>query len=355
VDEQRQLPLPGIDLPHAPLRLATKSLFLLIVLGAAMYVLLPQLATIERSTAVVRSLAWWAFLLAALAQCCCYLAHSYALGAILALFDQRLSLMRRVALAMAPYSLSLVWGGQLTSSAASFRWLRQAGVPAEAALVTGVLPALINLLSFFGVATFGLAYLLARRQVSPTLLIAILVAALLLVGAAVIAWWIVGHRALVLTAAHRSGSFWARLRGRQYNPAATEAVLDSLFDAWGMLLAGGWLKALAGDVMSVVFDVLTLYFIFWAAGYSISPGLLLAGYGLPNLAGKLSILPGGVGVVEGGMVALYAALGISSSVVVVVVLGYRLLSFWVPVTLGFVLAAWLDRTLPSEAHELELS
>jgi len=355
VDEHRQLPLPGIAKPRRPLRLATKSLFLLIVVGAAMYVLLPQLVTIERSTAVVRSLAWWAFLLAVLAQCCCYLAHSYALGAILALFDQRLSLARRIALTMAPYSLSLVWGGQLTSTTASFRWLRQAGVPAEAALVTGVLPALINLLSFLGIATFGLAYLLARRQVSQTLIIAMLVPALLVVAGAAIGWWIVGNRALVVAAAHRSGSFWARLRRRQYNPAATEAVLDSLFDAWNLLLGGGWLKALAGDAMSVVFDLLTLYCVFWAAGYSISPGLLLAGYGLPNLAGKLSILPGGVGVVEGGMAALYAALGVTGSVVVVVILGYRLLSFWIPVALGFVLAVWLDHTLPPEAPEVKLS
>jgi uncharacterized protein (TIRG00374 family) len=355
VDEHRQLPLPGIDTPRRPLRLATKSFFLLIVVGAAMYVLLPQLATIERSTAVVRSLAWWAVLLAALAQCCCYLAHSYALGAILALFEQRLSLPRRMALTMAPYSLSLVWGGQLTSTTASFRWLRRAGVPAEAALVTGVLPALINLLSFLGIATFGLAYLLARRQVSQTLIIAMLVPALLIVAAAATAWWIVGHRALFVAAAHRGGSFWARLRRRQYNPAATEAILDSLFDAWSLLLAGGWLKALAGDGMSVAFDLLTLYCVFWAAGYSISPGLLLAGYGLPNLAGKLSILPGGVGVVEGSMAALYAALGVSGSVVVVVTLGYRLLSFWIPVALGFVFAVWLDRTLPPEAPEMELS
>lgn len=355
MDEHRQLPLPGIDLPRRPLRILTKSFLLLLVVGAATYVLLPQLATIHHSTAVVRSLAWWAILLAVLAQCCCYLAHSYALGAILALFGQRLSLTRRIALTVAPYSLSLVWGGQVTSTTVAFRWLRQAGVPAEAALVTGVLPALINLLSFFGIATFGLAYLLARRQVTQTLIIALLLPAVLVVAMATLAWWIAGHRDLVVTAAHRSSSFWSRLRRRQYNPATTEAVLASLFDAWRLLLAGGGLKALAGDAMSVVFDVLTLYCVFWAAGYSINPGLLLAGYGLPNLAGKLSILPGGVGVVEGGMAALYAALGVTGSVVVVVILGYRLLSFWFPVASGFILAAWLERTLPPEAPKLELS
>jgi uncharacterized protein (TIRG00374 family) len=350
--EDRQLPLPGIEAPKRRRRFVTRSLVLLLVIGAAMYVLLPQLATIQHSADVVRSLAWWAFVLAVLAQCCCYLAHSYAIGAILALFNQRLSLARRLALAMAPYSLSLVWGGQFTSTSASFRWLRQLGVPAEAALVTGILPAVLNLLSFLGFATFGLAYLLARRQVSQIVIVALLVPALLLIAAVAVSWWLVGHRALVVTAAHRGGSFWARLRRRQYNPAATETVLDSLFDAWNLLIAGGWLKAVMGDVMSVVFDLLTLYFTFLAAGYSIDAGLLLAGYGLPNLAGKLSILPGGVGVVEGGMAALYAALGVPGSTVVVVTLAYRLLSFWIPVGLGFVFAVWLDRTLPPEQQRI---
>ena len=49
------------------------------------------------------------------------------------------------------------------------------------------------------------------------------------------------------------------------------------------------------------------------------------------------------------------ALGVSGSVVIVVTLGYRLLSFWIPVALGFVFAVWLDHTLPPEASEMELS
>jgi uncharacterized membrane protein YbhN (UPF0104 family) len=43
------------------------------------------------------------------------------------------------------------------------------------------------------------------------------------------------------------------------------------------------------------------------------------------------------------MVALYEALGVPSGVAVVVILSYRLLSFWIPVLLGFPLAVLLDR------------
>ena len=66
------------------------------------------------------------------------------------------------------------------------------------------------------------------------------------------------------------------------------------------MLSGRWRGPLLGDMLNVGFDILTLYMLFFAAHYTASPGLVLAGYGLPLFAGKLSVLPGGLGVVEGG-------------------------------------------------------
>ena len=82
--------------------------------------------------------------------------------------------------------------------------------------------------------------------------------------------------------------------------------------------------------------MLTLYFMLIASGYHVSFGILFAGYGLPFMLAKVPfILPGGVGVVEGSMVALYNSLKVPNVVSVVVILGYRLFSFWLPNLLGF--------------------
>jgi uncharacterized membrane protein YbhN (UPF0104 family) len=89
--------------------------------------------------------------------------------------------------------------------------------------------------------------------------------------------------------------------------------------------------------------MLTLYFLFVAAGHAVSPGVLLAGYGLPLLLGKVSFLPGGVGIVEGTMAALYDGLGVPGGVTVVVILTYRFLSFWLPLLVGFPLVPYLQR------------
>jgi uncharacterized protein (TIRG00374 family) len=51
---------------------------------------------------------------------------------------------------------------------------------------------------------------------------------------------------------------------------------------------------------------------------------------------------GGVGVVETTMVGLYAVLGVPTTIAVVVVLVYRLFSFWMPTLAGIALVPYLE-------------
>ena len=103
-------------------------------------------------------------------------------------------------------------------------------------------------------------------------------------------------------------------------------------------------KPLLGAVANAGFDVGTLFYLFIAAHHPITPAALIAGNGLPQLVARLSFLPGGLGITEGGMVGLYVALGVSPTTAVLVVLAYRGLSFWLPTLIGFALAAVFQRT-----------
>ena len=90
------------------------------------------------------------------------------------------------------------------------------------------------------------------------------------------------------------------------------------------------------------FDILTLASLFWAAGYRIRLAVLVAGYGIPQLLGKLTVVLGGVGVVETSMVGLYTLLGTPKPSAVVIVLAYRLFSFWIPTLVGIALIPYLE-------------
>jgi uncharacterized protein (TIRG00374 family) len=70
-----------------------------------------------------------------------------------------------------------------------------------------------------------------------------------------------------------------------------------------------------------------------------------AGYGVSILLQRgVFIIPGGIGVIESGMVAIYTSLGIPGAISVVLILSYRLISFWIPILLGFALAVYLQKT-----------
>ena len=62
---------------------------------------------------------------------------------------------------------------------------------------------------------------------------------------------------------------------------------------------------------------------------------MLSGYALPLLIGKVAVIPGGIGVVEGTMILLYRGFGVATATAVLVVLAYRVIAFWMPNLLGF--------------------
>ncbi len=153
------------------------------------------------------------------------------------------------------------------------------------------------------------------------------------------------HRNYVKSTIIRVGKNVNRLLHKPHNPTATINEVDNVFFAWDALWGGRWHLLALGSLINVLFDMFTLYLLFIAAGNNISFGMLLSGYALPILLGRMAfVLPGGVGVVETGMVALYASLGISNTTAVVVVGAYRLISFWLPSVAGFPIAAFLQRS-----------
>jgi len=317
----------------------------LIILGLAVHLILPQLTSLEHSFKVVESMATWAVGLAIIAQLFRYLGSGYQLHSIVAIVHQRLSIFFGIIITLAASSIGLVAGGVLGNIAATYRWVRNNGVSVEVAGLAGTLPLILNNIILIFVTFVSLVYLLTIHQLSTTqTFIFTLLLLLLLIFISVIIWGL-RHRLQLTSLAIWMAGWWARINKRSFKATDTEKTMVHLFKAWDVLFTGGWQRPLLGAGMNIGFDILTLYFLFIAAGYQVGPGVLLAGYGMPILLGKMAFLiPGGVGVVEGAMAAMYKGLGIPDPVVVVVILTYRLFSFWLPSLLGFPLAAYLQRS-----------
>ena len=338
--------------PANPKSRPWRTLPVLIILGLAVHLLVPQITTLEKSWSVVKNLTWWAVALAVLAQVCSYLGNGYMLHAILATGRQRLPVHRGALIVMASASVGLVAGGWVGGAAATYGWIRRENRDGNTAALAGTLPALLNNAVLVLVALIGTLYLLLVHDLSRTQLIefGVIILVLGLLSGGVLA--ALRFPATATRLAVWLAGCWARLRRKPFKPQKTIRSVERFVTAWQSLRNGRWLRPVFGAMANIGFDMLTLYLLFIAAGHNVIPGILLAGYGLPLILGKMAFLfPGGVGVIEGSMVALYDSLNVPNGVSVVVILGYRLISFWLPTLLGFAAAAYLSGSFSRQKGE----
>lgn len=333
----------AVSIPKLRVQLG-RYLPLLLLSGLAVNLLLPQITTLEHSLKVVREMANWGIVLAVIAQVLSRLVSGYLFWAVVALVGQRLSVVRGALIGLAASSVGLVAGGLIGSTAATYRWVRGSGINAEGAGLAGGVPTVLSNGVLVIVSVFGLLHLLFVHELSRLQAIAFGLTSLILGLLVAGMLWGVQHRSHLTKVGLWTSVHWARLRRQPYDPSTVQTGIDRLFNTWDALRTGDWRRPVAGAVLIVAFDMLTLYLIFIAVGHRVSPGILLAGYGLPLLLGRLSILPGGVGIVEGTMTVLYDGLGVPNQITVVVILVYRAISFWLPALAGFVLVPYVQYT-----------
>jgi uncharacterized protein (TIRG00374 family) len=321
----------------------------LVIFGVGIYLILPQITTLENSWQVLLKMLPYAVTLAFLAQVLSYLGSGYLLKKTLEISHQIVALSRSTLIVMGAASVSLVAGGTVGSSAAIFHWTKGKEGSVGGSTLASLLPSLFNSLMLVVVSIFGLVHLILAHDLSQTQLLGFIITLLFLgivIAASILASRYHNRASLAILWISRH---WALINRKDFNPEPVQKEVDGLFLAWDELWRGKWHYLMLGSFMNVFFDMMTLYFLFIAAGHTISFGELLSGYALPLLLGKMAfVIPGGVGVVESSMAALFTSLGIPNASAVVVVLGYRLISFWIPSLLGFPIATYLQKSAKPE-------
>jgi uncharacterized protein (TIRG00374 family) len=321
-----------------------KNIGTLVILGLAVYLVMPQIAVLKNSLQVLLHMFLWAVGLAFVAQVLSYLGSGYLLQKTFAITKLKASLLRSTLIVMGSTSIGLVAGGTVGSSAAIFRWTSAEEGNIESATLASLLPSLFNSLMLVFFSIFGLAHLIAVHNLSRVQLVGFSTTLFflgLIIGLSVLASHYRKQTAAVILwiAEHLR-----RFSHKPFDAGSSRKEIDDIFGDWDNLWKGKWHLLVLGASLNLVFDMLTLYCIFIAAGRNITVGVLLSGYALPLLLGRVAfILPGGVGVVESSMAALYSGLGVPGAISVVVVLAYRLISFWIPSLLGFPVAGLLQR------------
>ena len=176
------------------------------------------------------------------------------------------------------------------------------------------------------------------------------------------------------------GALWVALLGLETSLTVSMVVLGVILTVLGgVVWAGsGRLASLVGllpagvrkrvsatlidrpvtfvEVMTVLartgFEVLALGLVLRPIGIDLPVPALLAVYGFSQLVGGFPGPPGGIGLVEAGLIGALAAFGIDPQTSIPAVLVYRLVSYWIPAAAGLLAggAAFVRAGKPTPAE-----
>ena len=298
----------------------------------------------------------WLVCLAIIAEACSYLGSAYLLKIIMASEETGLSMFRGVLITLAAASIGLVMGGWVSTAATTNYWISKRKDTSEVSALIGFLPSSYNTAILIVLAGIGLLYLLITHTLTSA-------QAILYISIFVV--WIFGIIVVVLGIRHSKKVeqlvLWAvniitRIFKRPDNTPAVHNIMNSFYSGLTLLKNNSLIKPVLGSGLNIAFDMLSLYLLFAAAGHNVNLMVLIAGYSIAYILKFVAFFaPGGVGVFEAGMTAVYTSLGVPASVSVVVVLSYRLFSFWLPSIFGFAATWYLSKIAKFRFHCFPIS
>lgn len=236
-------------------------------------------------------------------------------------------------------------GGGATASALRYRLMRSSGIGTSASMATSAMQPTISDLALGGLYVAGVVSVLPQLHGRPSLLITAAGTAVVIVGAVVGALVAARRGTTHLEPSHEPATGMTARLVRAWTHLRAE-VLELLRDDVRTRRAAFF------AVANWLFDAACLWTCLWAYGDRASPGLVLTAYGFASLLGLLPLTPGGLGIVEGTLIPLLVAFGVTGPVAVLGTLTWRLFQFWLPVPAGGLCYLGLKLTGRLDPHRI---
>jgi uncharacterized protein (TIRG00374 family) len=237
-------------------------------------------------------------------------------------------------------------GGGATGTALQARLLADAGYPLAFAVSALTVWSVLSSATVVALPIFALPAVISGTRVPGELLAtAGIGAAVFVVLLGVGAVFLFTKRPVQLFA---RGVEWTVGKLRRHSPPPSglaERVLAER-DTVRVTLGTRWPEAVGAAVGRWAFDFLALLFALYALHAGPAPFLVLLAYVSAQVLGLIPLTPGGLGFVEAGLTGTLVLAGVSPDRALVATLAYRLVSFWLPLPVGFAAGRVFRRRYP---------
>lgn len=318
------------DTPPPPSKSVVGRVIAVIVMGLALYVVLPSLVRVVSSWPKLLTLSPWWLVVALLAETASFLC---SMGLL------RLVLRSKVWFPVVTSALAgnavtnTLPGGDAVGASVQFRMLAAAGIDSVQAASGLAIASIIGIAGLFSLPIFALPVVFAGVSVSAGLeragelgitgfiLIMILGAILLTTD------WTLVTTGRVLE--------WLLNKLPRRKPTTNLAArLVAERDLVRVDLGKNWWKAVLLISGRIGLDYFSLLAALRATGARPNPSLVLLAYAATAVIALLPLTPGGLGIVEASLSGLLVLANVPSASAVVATLAFRVGSYWLPTIAG---------------------
>ncbi len=345
--ESPPLLLPGVDCGDRanpagsePIKKTLRNIIVFALLIGALYFLLPQLVDTKSTIELLTEASYWLLGLAVVLEILAILAYANLTRYILRVLDIRLRLLEVLSITLSSLAVSHVLSaGGVGGWVVTYNALLKRKVPHGLIFVAIAAQQFFNYVVLWSVFALALVYLVVGRGES----IAAYVFGIAIIG--LLLWltlygvYLYRHPSRMR---HRVGQVAALINRIAHREVIDEnhidGWLDNLFAGMRRMTThhGAFRKTAFLACGYWIFDMLCLYVVFLAFGHGIGFTSVIVAYVVAYAIGTLAPTPGGLGAIEGLLIALFVSFGVPSATAVAVVLVYRLINFWMPVVPGLI-------------------
>jgi len=223
--------------------------------------------------------------------------------------------------------------------------LRKEGVPASKSTLTQVTRHSLTFISF--VIYLGLALLLLSVFGSASRLMVLIsstIIFLVITGAGLLIYLISSQKRVMSFSAvlprlvNRIVRTLRRNKKETIDVARVERLFSDLSDDY-QHVRRNWKQLKQPFIWTMLMnftELATIFVVYLAFGSVVNPGAIIIAYAVANLAGLISVLPGGVGVYEGLMTAVLTSAGVPKALAISATLVYRITNMVLFLPVGFV-------------------
>ena len=310
------------------------------VIAAALYLLLPRLVDTEETLRLLGGAEYFLLALAVLLEICALLGYANLTRFVLRVLDIRMKLYEVLSVTVGSLAVShLLSAGGVGGWVVTYNALRRREVPHGLVFVAVAAQQFFNYVVLWSLFAVALVYLIVARGQSIGSYFAAIVLIILLLWLTGYGIYLYNHRTKMRRRVAQTARLVNRVTRREtVKEEHVDDWLDNLFAGMRRMTShpGAFRRTFIYACGYWFFDLLCLYVTFLAFGYRIGVVYLVLGYVIAYAVGTLAPTPGGLGAVEGLMIALFVGFGVPSAIAVAVVLVYRLINFWLPIPPGLV-------------------